>query len=566
MKKLLAEAAEYLSKKHRHNVWMRIVAVLGCIVVFCTTYALILPAITVENKVICGHEEHQHSEGCYSRELVCCKEESEGHIHTDDCYETVKTLICGQEEDENHSHSDECYESSKELVCDQQEAEGHVHTDDCYSSPTLVCGLEEHVHDLTCYADESTTADTSQDENTSEPQTEATEEAARITQTYESEGETKDYTISVSYGPEAEIPEGAKLKVKEYEKDSEAYLERYKKVSELNNWEEDKKDNIRLFDIGFYLEEEKVQPAAEAEVKITYSNQEENITYSILRFLTAEEIQKLEEEAETEIEEKDKIKTIISTASYADGNQTIDFRENIFNDFMIVAEPEKKEEAKEEKETSENDLTTKTYEGKDYTVTVSYGSEAEIPEEAELKASEYAKDSDTYKKRYEEAEKLYDWKEDKTDSIRLFNIGFYVGEEEVEPAAPVSVRITYSNQEESKNYAVTHFGEETEEVEAASSYKDGEQMVDFALDSFSDIMLLADDEIMPLAIGDLDGKTFGIVHLNSKLAMMATSNIDSTKLDGQAFGETLSKGDDGFYYTDTYSSEKKESLEKTFKI
>lgn len=568
MKKLLAEAAGYLSKKRRHNVWMRIVAVLGCIVVFCTTYALILPAITVENKVICGQEEHQHSESCYSRELVCDKEESEGHIHTDDCYETMTILICDQEEDENHTHGDECYESSRQLVCEQEEAEAHVHTDDCYSSQNLVCGLEEHVHDLTCYEDESITSDTSQDESTatdieestSEVQTEATEENARITQTYEAEA--KDYTVSVSYGPEAEIPEGATLKVTEYPKDSEVYLERYEKVSELNNWEEDKKENTRLFDIGFYLEEEKVQPAAEVEVKIIYSNQEENTTYSLMRFLTAEEIQILGEE----VEEKDKIKTIVSTASYADGSQEIDFRENTFSDFMIVAEPEKKEEAEEVKEveaveeTTQTDLFTKTYEGDDYTVTVSYDAKAEIPEEAELKASEYEKDSDTYKKRYEEAEKLYGWEEDKTDSIRLFNIGFYVGEEEVEPAAPVSVRITYSNQEENRDYAVTHFGEEeTEEIPVSVEYESGKQNVDFELEGFSDIMLLAVD----VNTSSLDGKTFAIIGAQNAVLTATTKRIGNNN--GLAAQEnsytTVQDETSGFYNLATYDESEKTALD-----
>lgn len=40
------------------RAWKRIVRVLSCIVVFCTTYALILPAITQEAQAYCGSEEH----------------------------------------------------------------------------------------------------------------------------------------------------------------------------------------------------------------------------------------------------------------------------------------------------------------------------------------------------------------------------------------------------------------------------------------------------------------------------------------------------------------------------
>ncbi len=59
------------SAHKKHRVWQQIVTVLACFVVFCTTYALILPAITMEtstdpNPVFCGDEEHNHTLICYS--------------------------------------------------------------------------------------------------------------------------------------------------------------------------------------------------------------------------------------------------------------------------------------------------------------------------------------------------------------------------------------------------------------------------------------------------------------------------------------------------------------------
>ena len=63
---------------------------LSCIVVFCTVYALILPAITLERKTVCGREEHSHTEECYSSDgqLTCGKTE---HTHTESCYADDKT-------------------------------------------------------------------------------------------------------------------------------------------------------------------------------------------------------------------------------------------------------------------------------------------------------------------------------------------------------------------------------------------------------------------------------------------------------------------------------------------
>ena len=77
---------QYVKKKR----WHKVVMVMAAIVVFCTTYALVLPAITMET--VCGMEEHTHEAACYANEdmeglLVCVVEE---HIHQEDCYEKEK--------------------------------------------------------------------------------------------------------------------------------------------------------------------------------------------------------------------------------------------------------------------------------------------------------------------------------------------------------------------------------------------------------------------------------------------------------------------------------------------
>ena len=64
---------------------------LSCIVVFCTVYVLILPAITLERKTTCGQEEHVHTEECYSvdGQLICGREE---HLHTEMCYAVADNI------------------------------------------------------------------------------------------------------------------------------------------------------------------------------------------------------------------------------------------------------------------------------------------------------------------------------------------------------------------------------------------------------------------------------------------------------------------------------------------
>lgn len=153
MRKLLTEAAEFLMKKRRRRIWARAVGALACVVVFCTTYALILPAITLE-RTACGQEEHTHTEDCYDQEgnFLCGYADYIVHTHDENCYDADGRLICWLPELEEHIHTAECYAPGETVVID----EGHTHTDDCYGQERgeLICGLEEtagHAHGEDCY-------------------------------------------------------------------------------------------------------------------------------------------------------------------------------------------------------------------------------------------------------------------------------------------------------------------------------------------------------------------------------------------------------------------------------
>ena len=98
-------SAGFFAAVQKPNRWRsRLVRFLACLVVFCTTYALILPAITMERATFCGLDEHTHGDACYERKLVCPLEEDETHTHTEECYERV--CVCEQEE---HIHTAACF-------------------------------------------------------------------------------------------------------------------------------------------------------------------------------------------------------------------------------------------------------------------------------------------------------------------------------------------------------------------------------------------------------------------------------------------------------------------------
>ena len=96
--------------------------------------------------------------GCYDENgnLICGLEETQGHTHSEDCYDTQ--LVCGQEETEPHTHTDSCYQVQRELVCGQEEVILHTHTEGCRDEDgNLTCGMveiKEHVHDETCLPEE----------------------------------------------------------------------------------------------------------------------------------------------------------------------------------------------------------------------------------------------------------------------------------------------------------------------------------------------------------------------------------------------------------------------------
>lgn len=172
MKYDVLRGAEKYTKVHkRKRLRHRVVTVLAGVVVFCTTYALILPAITLEKQ--CDIPEHTHTDACYAqvtsvekRVPVCSAETLEIHRHTADCYDADGNPRCGYAEFVVHSHDSRCYDETGNLWCPLPEIEAHRHTAGCYALPeghthaegcytsvrgNLVCG--EHVHTDACYTE-----------------------------------------------------------------------------------------------------------------------------------------------------------------------------------------------------------------------------------------------------------------------------------------------------------------------------------------------------------------------------------------------------------------------------
>lgn len=130
------------ARYRRRRSWRSIVTTLAAVVVFVTTYALILPAITMEKEPTCGIEEHIHEESCFASQVsLSCGV----HSHGDACRNEAGELICGLADFVVHTHDASCYLEDGTLLCTLPEITAHTHDESCVQSQTTV-----HQHDDSC--------------------------------------------------------------------------------------------------------------------------------------------------------------------------------------------------------------------------------------------------------------------------------------------------------------------------------------------------------------------------------------------------------------------------------
>ena len=161
---------------YKHKRWNHAVISVASIIVFITTYMMILPAVTLTKHPLCGLEEHVHTAECYSADTISVLNCPYANtyvkaiynagtmaepelIHYADTYlkayynagtmlepELVHVLrtvpIC------IHTHDERCYDASGQLICPLPERQLHVHTAECYPAhSSQVEDVHSHVSD-----------------------------------------------------------------------------------------------------------------------------------------------------------------------------------------------------------------------------------------------------------------------------------------------------------------------------------------------------------------------------------------------------------------------------------
>ena len=147
----LNQKIQIFLKNHKYRrIHALIFLVLALFIAAAIISSLTKPAVSMSGDIICGLEEHTHTDECFGNALICGKAESSGHVHNEDCYKKEHVLVCGKENNEAHTHNEECYKDEYVLICDVPEQEVHNHTEECYEK-RLICALPEHKHSKQCF-------------------------------------------------------------------------------------------------------------------------------------------------------------------------------------------------------------------------------------------------------------------------------------------------------------------------------------------------------------------------------------------------------------------------------
>lgn len=472
---IFTQAAKFLRERKRNKRLTAVFACMAVVVALGTVGALTLigHALTNKEKVLdCQLSVHQHTDGCRDEEgnLICGFADYVVHMHNDDCYDSEGKLACALPEIPMHTHTPECYEEQELLICGKDEEDGHMHTEECYVQNVtgFSCQDAEHLHTSEdCYDEEGGLACTAQEHQHSggcydeagslicgqQAHTHAgscyDEENNLICEN--TEHEHNESCLAWEDTLTCELEEGA---------DGHAHTEECYETErtlvcgqlELHTHTDECRENAlpdgALICGMFQLEE--------------HTHSEANGCFKIVEDLSLPETESTEEkEPAEEPEESDAADTTAKEAEDPD---------------MTEKAPDKE--------------IIKSFEGEGYVVTVSYGEQAEIPEEAELIAEMITPESDGAHYAEREAQFREQMGDENAVMSALLKIGFYVDGAEIEPKAAVRVSVQLLDENglpEGMPITAVHFAEEGNEVLNGSPVEDGK--TSFEMRSFSELAI-----------------------------------------------------------------------------
>lgn len=134
---LMRQIANFINEHRQKKRWYQVVTVLAAVVVFATTYSMILPAITMTNTATASN--------CATGSNASTSSANSVHTGSNALVPTPSNAIlyrCGLEE---HMHDDDCYDADGKLICELEE---HEHVAECYYPELFTIEMIEYMDAL----------------------------------------------------------------------------------------------------------------------------------------------------------------------------------------------------------------------------------------------------------------------------------------------------------------------------------------------------------------------------------------------------------------------------------
>ena len=315
-----------------------------------------------------------------------------------------------------------------------------------------------------------------------------------------------DYLVTAAYGPEAGFPSDTEMKVREIVPGTPEYA-LYSGMTEDTLGEEWSEITLeRYFDITFVSGGKKVEPQADVEVQIIFNDvielTEEHDVQAV--HIENNEAKVIESETDSNEDAARRSEAVIDTVA---------FTADSFSVYGVVQRTK---------------ITQKILaaDGNTYEISVTYGPDAAIPADAELKVTEILPEDVRYAECLQKAVRAALEQSDreapgKDEGVyigedqygRFFDIEILSGGQKIEPEGAVSVKISLADtpEERTEELLVVHFAET--EPDILSAQIDTEENIQFETDSFSVYGVITMPSSQPQNdLGDLDSRRFTMNH------------------------------------------------------
>lgn len=525
MESLRKQAANLLREQKKYRRWLAVFLCLAILVTSGTIASLMMKgqALNKQQKVLeCPLVVHEHTAECYKtdaesgeQKLACGYADYVVHVHGDECRDEEGTVVCGLPEAEAHVHEEGCFESKSVLVCTEPETQGHIHTEECR---TLICGKEEsqgHVHAEGCKTLSQGTLICENAEEGHEHVPECWEQTETITCGLEEGAEAHAHTEECYNLQGCGLAEGegghahtlacyeirqsvicGKLELHTHVREGENSC--CDTAGNLICGIPELKEHVHGDDCFRVVEEEKPDEIdnAGAEEESPEDKTAENLPSEDK---TAEEdTAAADSEKDTPTESQEEAETEADSEEDQTAAAGTDQNSGGENSDMESADT-----------SAVGEKCTLTAGGEDYTVTVTYGADAQIPEGTELNVREILEGTEEYDDYYQQMLAAVDSeKTTAVSSARFFDITFLSEGEKIEPSAPVDIRVSYQDaveMGEGANASAVHFAKDGTEILDAEVVE-AEEGSDFAFtqSSFSVSGIIITDDPEPFMEGILE--------------------------------------------------------------